>query len=269
MIEWGWVFSILKFLNIDRLIGIDSFVDKQKKKIKKIFTVNEQVLHRAAIEKSITSNFESQVQCKSIAHAINKHKSLTTSKKFHYSDLSERYHFFHRLQLLPILNGDEAFFTEMCDAISERIDFKNIHFTLHIKKNQNNSFAIKLSDNYPGKIKSYALIYKEKADKDTDKRIKYEKGESLKGVNVILLESLLIVAETIIEIIEWIKMQGATIRNVVILFNATNNMLDLSAYGIDQKDVIIGATIDLRVVKKEFCTCKDKGKLKPLNYDEY
>lgn len=245
---------------------------KLSKACKKIKNRGEEVIHEAEILNSIQSHFADKVPPQYIADAIKKHNSLSINRRFHYADISKKYHIFRRFKLFPILNGDEAFFTEICRAMSEGINFRDVNLTLCIKKGPNNLFARKFSDNYPGRIRAHALTLKENKKffkKEPRREIAYEEGDALVGTNVILLESLLIFPETIIEHIKWVHEQGAHIKKVVILFNGTNSPIDLSACGISAEDVIIGVSVNLGFASAESCRCHGKGRLKILKYNEY
>ncbi len=105
--------------------------------------------------------------------------------------------------------------------------------------------------------------------KKVNRNCKYEIGESLAGTNVILIESLLIFPETVLDAIKWIKKQGSNVKYVVILFDASGQFTKFESCGIRSENVIIGAAIDLKLYLISRCECKDKVKLKVLEYDKY
>lgn len=250
------------FRNLFRKLYHKFFSNKLQKLVKRIMNRGEQVL-QAAVRDSVDSKFEAQVPKKYIIDAITKHNALITNQRFHYSNLSKQYHLQRKFKLLPILNGDEAFFREMCDALSSKIDFESIDLILYAKKETNRLFAKEFARNPPGRIKNHSLIYKEGG------QIEYQEGESLEGENIILLESLLIFPETILETIKWLQGQRANVRGVIILFNGSGTLTDFSSCGINQTNVIISSSIDLKLSLANECNCSNKTKLKILKYNEY
>lgn len=86
---------------------------------------------------------------------------------------------------------------------------------------------------------------------------------------MILLESLLIFPETILESIKWIQNEGAKVRNVVILFDASGQFTDFISCGLKPENVIIGCFIDLKLSLASNCKCNNESKLNILRYDKY
>lgn len=240
--------------------------------LRKFRARGEETLHEATVLGLLTSNYAAKVPPQFIANAISKHGAITTNNRFHYTDPSQTYHAYRRFKLFPILNGDETFFSEMCKAMSEQIIFSEINLTLFIRKEANRLFAQKFAENYPKRIRAHELIYREKGKCFTraiHPEFDYEAGESLEGTNVVLLESLLVFPETLLQTISWVRGKGANVKKVVILFDATHSLTDFGACGINLQDVIIGTSLNLEVYSATTCKCSGQAKTNTLKYNEY
>ncbi len=234
----------------------------------------EETLHETEISKSINSYFDSAAPSRYIVGAIKNHNSLSQNRRFHYTDISKKYHLCREFKLKQtIADGTEIFFEEICTAIADKVSFNNTDIVLFLEKDTNGLFAREFAKNHVGNIKSHSIIYKEERgwfNKKVKRNYKYEIGESLVGTDVILIESLLIFPETVLDTIEWIKSKGANVKNVVILFDATGQIVDDFGYcKIGSENAILGASIDLKLSSVSNCKCKDKVKLKVLKYDKY
>ena len=222
---------------------------------------------------SIKSNFEIAAPPEYIVGAIKKHKALYTNTHFHYTDISKQYHLCREFKLKQtIANGTETFFEKICEAMAKKINFENIALVLYLEKDTNGLFARELDRHHIGNIKSHPIVYSEKRrwfNKNVKRDFEYEVGESLSGTNVILIESLLIFPETVLSTIQWLKNKGANVRNIVILFDATEKLTDFGSCGIDRKNVITGIYIDLMLDFKSKHKCSDKLRSKVLKYDNY
>jgi hypothetical protein len=251
-------------------------------KVSRRFNVNKiksvlkgvKALHEAEIERSMKSNYDGPVPTHFIVDAVKKHNAFTTATRVHFSDYFGKYHVWRRLNLFPVLNGEETFFDEMCSNMSKEIDFRGINLALSLKKDTNRLFAKEFLENFPPKIKNHTLIYDEKTSMgsgDHYSTVKYGEGESLEGTNVLILESLFIFPEPIMETIKEIRRQGANVNGLVILFDGSGGSVDFASFGLKPEDIIVGCRVDLKLFTHETCDCKkkSKSKLKVLRYDEY
>ena len=227
--------------------------------------LGEVALNSREIRNSIQSHHV-KVEKEIIAGPIERKKVLTENRRFHYRNPSGSHHVMRRLRLWPLLDGSQSFFPLLCKEMPEGFDFAGIDIILYIEKETNELFQYQFGfENCYQRTKSFRLVYNEQGTP----RVKCLEREILQGAEVILLESLLIFPETLVETIRWIKEQGAIIRKVFVLFDATGQLIDFDACGIPREDVIIGCRIDLKVKDAATCGCKDGAKLKPLTYFDY
>ncbi len=206
---------------------------------------------------------------------MKKNKALYKNTHFHYTDISKQYHLCREFKLKQtIANGTETFFEKICEAMAKELNFENINLVLYLEKDTNGLFARELDRHHIGDIKSHPIVYSEKRrwfglSKKVNRNCKYEIGESLSGLNVILIESLLIFPETVLSTIQWLKSKGANVKNVVILFDATNKITDFGSCEEELKNGIRGVDTDLKSSSVSNCECRDKVGLKVIKYDKY
>lgn len=238
----------------------------------------KEYLNEKEITDSIKSNFESVAPSEYIVDAIKKHHALYKNKHFHYKDISKKYHLCREFKLKQtIADGTETFFEKICEAMAKKVNFDDISLVLYLQKDTNGLFANELAKNHIGGIKSHPIMYSEKRgmfkrlfSKNVKRNFDYQIGESLSGLNVILIESLLIFPETVLSTIQWLKSKGANVKNVVILFDATEKITDFESCEEELKNGIMkGVDIDLKSSSVSNCECKDKVRLKVIKYDKY
>jgi hypothetical protein len=231
--------------------------------VNKIKKIGEQTFHEKEIKNSIRSNYYQDILPMFLTEAVKKHNALIKNNSFHYQNMSGKYHVRRRFKLLPITL--ESVFPIMCKCISSKCDLNDVDCIISIDKESNRLFVHNFSNNCPRGIKTHYLFY----DEDNS-RIKYTESESLEGVKVILLESLIIFPEPIIAAINLIKEQRAILKNIVILFDSSSAVFDLASCGIEKEDVIIANSIDLKLSLTNDCGCDiNTVKLKTLKYNEY
>jgi|GEM_PF-6254435 len=238
--------------------------------VKKIRTRGRRFVPESSILNSINTNFNNSVSNKLISDAIYKHHSLYINEKHHYADVEKKYHAQRRFLICSTVNGDEFFFRELCREMAAKLHKKEIPLFLSLKKESNRIFAQEfVGNNFPGRIKWHSINCYEKRKgwpfNTVEREFKYEEGDTLDGLKIILLESFLLFPDTIIEAIKWVQNQGASVEGIIVLFDGSGGQLDFSSCGFNPDDVIIGCFIDLKTVLAQHCACKNG--IKVLKYN--
>lgn len=281
----GLVLAIVIGLLIEYLKKF-KFTKYLHKKIRQICCGNEKIIQRNEIDKTTKSKFHPTVPHNQIAAVIELHKALVTRAPFYYTNRYRNYRTQRLLKVLQLLNGQDSFFSELCQAMSASLPSNGFDLCLSLQKETNRLFASEFARNLLGRVRSHSIVYDEKRmpfwrflfevlrnfwrflfevarnllDRERSHRrkeftfwpsgrrhpkLKYEQGDSLQGVKVILLESFLLFPESLMQTIEWLTSEGAIISKVVILFASTEDQALFSSCGIEVADVIVGCSIDL------------------------
>lgn len=247
----------------------------QKITNKRILT-NERPLNEIAISKSIKSNYPREVPLPYIIDPIVKQKVFTTNERIHYTDIEKKYHVFRKIELLPLLDGTNTFFKELCKAmaLSLQLEEDSNFLLLSLNKETNKLFSQVFSTFGGHNIKCQNITYKEGGwilSLFNKKKRSFGYGEvnseSLEGTKVILLEALLIFPEILTEAVEWLKSKGATIIGIVILFDGSGTLSNSTCIE-NTNNVIKGVSIDLKIFRANECNCNNK-RLKALTYSNY
>jgi hypothetical protein len=97
--------------------------------------------------------------------------------------------------------------------------------------------------------------------------IKFDSIE-LRGMKVIVIESLLIYPYVINDVVDWLICQGADIKRIIVLIDGTMGE-SKSIYKHSVCDVIIGASMDLGLKVRCKCMCTPGAEKKVLDYKDY
>lgn len=244
-------------------------------KFMQFFRGNEKFIQRTEINNTTKSNFSIDVPHKQIAAGIECRKALVAIENYYYTNQYKKYGAQKLLKVLQLLNGENAFLNEICQAMSACLPHNGIDLCLSLQKETNRLFSTEFARNLPGRVRSHTLVYDEKIThfwqgrSFCDPEIKYEQGESLQGAKVILLESLLLFPESLKQTIQWLTSQGATILKVVILFDGLGDSDFFPTCGITKNDVIIASSIELGVRALASPSSPQARRLKVLKYGEY
>ena len=250
--------------------------NKIQQRINKRILTNERTLNEIAISKSIKSNYPREVPVPYIVDPIVKQKVFTTNERIHYTDIEKKYHVFRKIELLPLLDGTNTFFNELCKAMASSLQFEedSSFLLLYLNKETNKLFSHVFSSIGGHNIKCQNITFKERRGIWSLFKKKRAFGygevnsESLEGTKVILLEALLIFPETLTEAVEWLKSKGATIIGIVVLFDGSGTLSDFSTCIENTNNVIKGVSIDLKIFRANECNCNNK-RLKVLTYSKY
>ncbi|MFH1097137.1 MAG: hypothetical protein ABH886_03695 [Candidatus Desantisbacteria bacterium] len=277
-IIWAAVFAVIfgflwEWFLHPYIKKVEIFI-KLKKIIEKFWKRGNTTFHEVEIANSIKSNYPKEVPEHFIVDAIQKHNALTTNSRFHYQSFDKSYHACRFLTILPIIDGDELFFREICKAMAMDCNSVEVDMFLSIKKPTNKIFPYEFVSHWPRCIPSHSISCHEKKlpfwkGGDYLVEFEYEEGKSLEGVKVILLESFLLFPPTVQQAIKWLREQGAIVQKVVIFFDGMRDPACFDSYGIRQTDIMVGCSVNMKVTKLGDCHCKNKNKVRLLKYQKY
>jgi hypothetical protein len=125
-----------------------------------------------------------------------------------------------------------------------------------------------VGEHFGDKIISHPIRCDETRTTPRNLTFKYEKGESLEGVRVILLESFVLVPEVLNETIKWLQGQGATIEAVAVLFMGAEEACHNMPCTIDKKNVIVAYFVDMKIIRF-FPQNQENKEVKILTYCDY
>ena len=240
--------------------------------LNKIF-VSDCNLLRPEVAGAIKSNCN-KVSKELVARQVSKHNALTWNKKYIYTDTEKKYYFPRKLSLFPLLDGEmEDFCSEGCTCLFEKlkpnIDTSGNFRFLYLSKNTNEMFSLQLVGQHFGdKIISHSIRCDETRVTPRNLTFRYEKGESLEGVRVVLLESFVLVPDVLNKTVEWLQEQGATVEAVAVLFMGAEKFCTNNPCMIGQENVKIAYFVDMKIT--ESLPQKSEGRpLKVLTYCKY
>ncbi|MBC2695001.1 MAG: hypothetical protein HF982_06970 [Desulfobacteraceae bacterium] len=282
---WAVAIGIIVAIPIAILAAIYIETEKGKQLASWLLSLNdwfrkkirsERNLAEQEVEEAIKSNFPKQIPNTFVADAIFENGALTWNTKWHYTDVEKKYLFPRKFSVLPLINGNEKFYREACRCLASEIEYINQiikssdkFLFVYLDKGVNRLFKDQLvGPHFPGKIQCHPIVCDESHTAPRRLDFKYEKGESLRGYRIVLLDCFVLVPELLTSTIKWIQEQGAIVDGVVILFMGAGSFFNENACGINQDNVKIAYLVDLKISKLSRLRSKDK-KLKLLTYCNY
>lgn len=234
--------------------------------------------HDEAISKAIKTEHTKQITHNSIVDAISRHNVLFKCKDKHFTDPSNTYHLDRKVDLFAALSNSDSL-KHLCKVLAGCFNSKGKHLILYSKKGDvseyltNDAFAAILST--ITNIPSQHVIYDEESgaiNYELDNKLGSTQ-KALENQSVVIVESLLIFPHTIIDMIRGVQELGAKVKKVVILIDGTctgsTSFTDFKSCGIKSKDVLVGASVNLKLCLPAKCSCKGKKNLQVLSYKDY
>lgn len=231
----------------------------------------ERNLSKPEVIEAIRSNFPDQIPNTFVTDPVSKNNALTWNKKWVYTDTENNYLFDRYFSVFPLINGNETFYREACECLASafvNIDTSNKFLFVYLDKETNRLFKAEfVGQHFPGKVQCHPIICNESRTAPRF-NLKYEKGESLAGCRIVLLECYVLVPEVITATITWLQDQGAVVEGVAILFMGAEGYFNDNACGVNRDNVRIEYFVDLKISK--FSEIKQRRKkLKILTYSDY